>query len=388
MATTPQPNTISSATYKERARALAAQKNHRSAAVAYALAVRSEPRGDAGLFLAIQLKKAGETEMAARAYRAFLKARPDHFDGWTSFGVMMKDAQLFEDAVIAFRRALAIRPHDIPTRNALVTSLWQLGREEEALREGRTNLQMKDRKAHNRFAASRFAERGLGDRQVRFDAGRRGANIIAFSLWGDNPAYVTGAIVNARIAQYIYVGWTPRFYCDTSVPADARAELARLGAQVVLLDDPLLARIRPMWRFLVADDPDVDFFVCRDADSRLNVQEFLAVDEWVRSGKRFHVMRDHVYHMELVLAGMWGGTAGVLPSVQDWLLETQDYHDDRFGDQAFLMDMVWPLIKPDLMTHDSCYGFPDGRDFPGEYRLPGQIHVGGAVKTMPHWQTG
>ena len=130
----------------------------------------------------------------------------------------------------------------------------------------------------------------------------------------------------------------------------------------------------------------MDYFVCRDADSRLNVQEFVAVDAWTRSGLRFHLMRDHVYHMELMLAGMWGGVAGVLPNVREWLLAAPDYFDNRFADQAFLMDMVWPLIKQDLCTHDSVYGFPDGVDFPGEYRLPGAIHVGGAVKSMAHWR--
>ncbi|MEQ8291128.1 MAG: hypothetical protein RIA08_02895 [Roseovarius sp.] len=371
---------------KSRARKYAAEKEHLKAAVAYDMAGQLQPDSDAKLFQAIQLKHAGEIEKSATAYKLFLQKKPDHFDGWCSYGVMMKQNERYEEAVEALEKALALK-EDAAARNAFVTSLWRLGRYDEATREGMINLRLKDRIAFERFGASPFKDVALQDRRPTFAPDRPTRNIIAFSLWGDDPTYVSGAIVNAQIAPHIYVGWTARFYCDETVPEDARAELQKYGAQVVLLQEPEFQKIRPMWRFLASDDPNVDYFVCRDADSRLNVQEFLAVDEWLRSGKRFHVMRDHIYHMELILAGMWGGVAGVLPNMRESLSRATNYFDNRFGDQAFLMDVVWPMVKADLCTHDSVYGFPDGGDFPGEYRLPGMIHVGGAVKSMKHWRS-
>lgn len=370
---------------KVRARAYAAEGEHLKAAVAYELAARLRPESDARLFQAIQLKYAGEIEKAASVYKAFLQTKPDHFDAWCSYGVTMKQNEQFQEAVSAFERALALK-EDPAARNAFVTSLWRTGQHEKATREGMVNLKLKDKIAFERFEASPFKGVQLNDRRPSFDPSRPTRNIISFSLWGDDPTYITGAIVNAQIAPHIYVGWTARFYCDQTVPADALAELQKYGAQVVLLREPEFGKFRPMWRFLASDDPDTDFFVCRDADSRLNVQEFLAVDEWIRSGKRFHVMRDHVYHMELILAGMWGGVSGVLPNMGETLGSATEYFENRFGDQAFLMDVVWPMIKPELFVHDSVYAFPDGRDFPGEYRLPGMIHVGGAVKSMKHWR--
>ncbi|MEQ8897303.1 MAG: hypothetical protein RID23_09435 [Roseovarius sp.] len=378
--------TLSFDVLKVRARAFAADGEHLKAAVAYELAARLKPESDVRLFQAIQLKHAGEIEKSAVVYKAFLRSKPDHFDGWCSYGVTMKQSEQFEEAVQAFERALTLK-EDPAARNAYVTSLWRTGQHERAAQEGMVNLKLKDKIAFEKFASSPFNEMSLKDRRPQFDPSCTKRNIIAFSLWGDDPTYVTGAIVNAQIAPHIYVGWTARFYCDETVPADARAELEKYGAQVIVLKDPELKKIRPMWRFLVSDDPDTDFFVCRDADSRLNVQEFMAVDEWTRSGKRFHVMRDHIYHMELILAGMWGGVSGVLPNMRETLGNATDYFENRFGDQAFLMDVVWPMVKSELCTHDSVYGFPDGRDFPGEYRLPGMIHVGGAIKSMKHWRT-
>lgn len=383
--TKPQSKQEASRTFRARAKKFALAGNHRAAAVSYALAAGVAPESDARLFQAIQLKHAGDVDEAEKAFQCFLESNPRHFEGWTSYATMLKGAERYAKAVEAFQSALAVRD-DTNARNGLVTSLWRLGHHDVAIQEGRVNLERKDSLAFERFEASPFSKHALSDRRPEFDPSKRTRNIISFSLWGDDPAYVTGAVVNAQIAQHIYVGWTPRFYCDTSVPEDARIELQRLGAQVILLTDPALQKIRPMWRFLVSDDDQVDYFVCRDADSRLNVQELLAVHAWTQSDKRFHVMRDHIYHMELMLAGMWGGVAGVLPNMRDWLLGASDYFDNRFGDQAFLMNQVWPLVKQDLCTHDSVYGFPDGVDFPPGYRLPGAIHVGGAVKSMPHWR--
>ena len=57
----------------------------------------------------------------------------------------------------------------------------------------------------------------------------------------------------------------------------------------------------------VAGDAAVQRFVARDVDSRLSFREKMAVDEWVESGLRLHVMRDHPSHKNHPMAaGMWG----------------------------------------------------------------------------------
>ena len=53
-----------------------------------------------------------------------------------------------------------------------------------------------------------------------------------------------------------------------------------------------------MWRFLIADDLDVEYFLVRDTDSRLSMRDGLAVTEWIRlhNDSAFHCMRDHPSH--------------------------------------------------------------------------------------------
>jgi tetratricopeptide (TPR) repeat protein len=336
------------------------------------------------LYCATALKEGQMLPEAEAAYRDLNARHPGYFTGWSLHGVFLKNEGRFDEAVAILQKALDIKD-DIETRNTLVVSLARAGRDAEAAEAGQINLAAKDREALSRFPGTPAAAVTLSDRNPPFNPSERRRNIISFCLWGDNPVYVHGAIVNARLAPNIYYGWSCRFYCDNSVPADALQILRDEGAQVVMITDPALQAVRPMWRFLASDDPEVDRFICRDTDSRLNAQELIAVEDWIRTGKRFHVMRDHIYHMELMLAGMWGGVAGVIPDMTGLILKAQKHFNNRFGDQAFLMEQVWPLIRDDLCTHDSIYGFR-GKDFPDAYRMPRPIHVGGAIKSMPHWR--
>lgn len=358
-----------------------------AAAAAYLEAASAiTPNHEALLFHAISLKEAGQQQRAIEAYQAMLAQHPGYATGWSLYGTYQKNLGNHAEAIAALRKSLELHS-DIDTRNALVIALYQAGRTTEARLEGLRNLIEKDQDAQRRFA-EKSSPPTLDLRRVprAWDPQARRRNVIAFSLWGDNPVYVHGAIENARLAQHIYYGWTARFYCDASVPEDAREELQRAGAEVILMSDPALQTIKPMWRFFSSDDPEVDWFICRDADSRLNAQELIAVEAWLRSGKPFHIMRDHLYHMELILAGMWGGAGGVLPSIRAQLLAMPEYFNNRFADQAYLKNEVWPLVRDHSLTHDSYYHYHNGKDFPDAYRLPGPIHVGGSIKAMRHWR--
>ena len=57
------------------------------------------------------------------------------------------------------------------------------------------------------------------------------------------------------------------------------------------------------WRFAVLGDPTVDLFLSRDSDSWVLDREVTAVQEWLLSGRTFHVMRDHPNHKAVMLAG-------------------------------------------------------------------------------------
>lgn len=336
--------------------------------------------------LAVVYQELGRLEDAIEHFKAYTQTEQGakHALAWSLMGVAFRASGDMQASVEAITRAIEIDPEDIPTRNALVISHYLSGDEGAAIKEGKIALAMKDTLATVKFKALGLSDE-LPSRRVPFNASDRTKNIIAFSLWGDDPVYTHGAIINAQMAPNIYPSWRCRFYCDDTVPRQIRKELRRLGSEVVLVKDPALRELKTIWRFLAADDPSIDRFICRDADSRLNVQEAIAVEDWIKSGQPFHVMRDHIYHMEVMLAGLWGGQTGVLPNVRELSNNALGYRRNRWNDQEFLRDVIWPMIRDRARVHDSFYGFRGAGDFPPFCRLPDKIHVGGAIKKMPEW---
>lgn len=129
-------------------------------------------------------------------------------------------------------------------------------------------------------------------------------NIICFSLFGCLPRYCETAVINVNLAKIIYPEWTCRFYLDDSVPNDVVQRLQQKGAEVIKVTPTQQTVSGLFWRFFIFDDPKVHCFIIRDADSLLSFKERAAVDEWLKSGKWFHIMRDSLEHSELILAGM------------------------------------------------------------------------------------
>jgi len=198
--------------------------------------------------------------------------------------------------------------------------------------------------------------------------------IISFSLWGDDPKYCIGAIKNAKLTNQIYPGWISRFYCGKSVPSNIIDQLKEIQNCEVIIMNELGNWSGMFWRFLPASDSDVEVMISRDCDSRLNLREKYAVDQWMKSSKTFHIMRDHPWHTAVILGGMWGVKYPVLSNMKTLI---DEYSKGEFWqvDQNFLRDIVYSLINNDCMVHDEFFTFNKNRlIFP--YKRIGQQFVG------------
>jgi len=180
-------------------------------------------------------------------------------------------------------------------------------------------------------------------------------NVVSFSLWGDRPFYLKGALENIKLAEEIYPGWKCRFYVNKTVPEDYITQLKDTGSQVERITDDLGPYYGMYWRFFVNDDSDVDKYIIRDSDCRLNYREQACVNEWIESGKSFHTIHDHFFHKGVpMLGGMWGGTTGVVKDMKG-KAKAWPHHGAHGVDQIFLGKVIWPLIKDDVLRHDNGY---------------------------------
>lgn len=294
-------------------------------------------------------------------------------------------------------KALAMLPHNMSVQSDYALSLMREGRYAKAYKVYRKIYQSSHRHEASETWLDGLAELcghmgktdemqaygleslTLSDRRFRqatvwplpstspapFQAVNPEKNIISFSLFGAQPRYCETLIKNIETAADLFPAWRCRVYLDGSVPQHVWQRLAQAGASLV--DMSREKTLYPtLWRFLVMDDPQVERFLVRDADSLLSEREQACVEAWLDSPFYFHHMRDYFSHTELLLAGMWGGCGGILPNVD--LLMRQfmaDYRGSaRFTDQYFLKVALWPTVRQSILNHDEIFMFHHAQPWP------------------------
>lgn len=188
--------------------------------------------------------------------------------------------------------------------------------------------------------------------------------VISYSLWGDNPKYLKGAIKNAILAKEIYPDWKPVFFIHDKVDNNTKIQLINNGATVFIFKSESVWAAS-LYRLLPINYDGVTHVIFRDCDGRLSTRESLAVREWEKSDKFFHIMRDHPAHCGYpILAGMFGCKSLKLEGLEKGIEEnlSKNYYH---ADQDFISKHLWPIAKESSMIHDEFYiknPFPSKRN--------------------------
>ncbi|MDR2991805.1 MAG: tetratricopeptide repeat protein [Burkholderiaceae bacterium] len=299
---------------------------------------------------------------------------PENPYAWCNAAVNCIGLTRWQDAIRYGETALACGANMIELYDALAHVHGHLRHWDEARRYGLQALNMRDRLFGGEPVIP-LPEPGplppLPSAQTREH------NIIAFSLFGRDLKYCESAVLNVQEQPDIYPHWICRFYVDGSVPGRIIERLRTSGAQIVHVEGPALQWPGQMWRFLALDDPQAHRILFRDADSVISRREAGTVEQWLTSGKRFHIIRDNGSHTELILAGLWGVVAGSLPPLEQLMQRflSVPLASRHFADQYFLRQYVWPYARTSLMQHDWIFGFMDALPFPDGPR-PEDFHVG------------
>jgi hypothetical protein len=190
-------------------------------------------------------------------------------------------------------------------------------------------------------------------------------NVVSTTLYGGDRRYSKGALYNTRLCKEFFPDWEFRVYHEDGFIDSILEELQNEGAKLINVGKTTI--VPSMWRFHVYDDPNVNYFISRDLDDRLNRHDAELVQEWIESGHPFHIIRSHPGHRNEVLAGMWGGKAKYFENF-DMGKEMNNFKYGNRGkeeDQNFLRDIFYPKIRNLSLVHGyDFYKSPFVRKFP------------------------
>ena len=203
-----------------------------------------------------------------------------------------------------------------------------------------------------------------------------GKKVISFSLYGKQPKYTMGAVANARHANRAYPGWVCRFYVADDVPKGIVSRLRTHGAEVVNMGRRF-GHEAMFWRLFAAFEPENEMVIFRDTDSRFVKCELVMVNEWLASGKKFHVMRWDYYYDVSVMGGLWGlrGHISELREPVKKCLESKKFWL-KGADERFLHKNLTPKMKGKVYLNE-LYSWKPRRCFIGEtiHHFPSFIYA-------------
>jgi hypothetical protein len=328
------------------------------------------------LFLGLMLHGAKRLDDGIAMLREGIARFPHNASMLENLGVFLLAIEDVAPAIDACEHALRLGSISPNVHDCLCDAYNRLGRTDQAIGAGKAALEAKDKQ----FGARSPLADIPGEPPPPFDPLNPAENVIAYCLWGNDPRYRVPLLENVRIRPHLFPGWTIRLYHDASVDPAYTSDLAAKGVQIRPMAAPhgVPPHRRLLWRFNVIADPTVRRFLIRDADSVLTVKERVAVDAWLQSRYYFHAMRDWFTHTDLLLAGMWGGVGNVLPEPATLLTGYTAWRvENDHVDQDVLAETVWPIIRHDVLIHDSIFtGCLGSVAFPPYGALPLGTHIG------------
>ena len=214
------------------------------------------------------------------------------------------------------------------------------------------------------------------------------------SLYGKDPRHTWGVLRNAQLLPVYMPDWTLRVYVaadpapsELAVPPRILNKLRRLGAEIahVSTGNTILPK---NWRNLAASDKHVDYFLVRDADTRLSEREAAAVRDWLSVAEKngsqsaaIHCIRDHPKHAEqAIVDGLWGGRPRALhqlliQKITHMMDSVTSNTSSSFAKKSangslrtFLNQMLWTAVNKFSYCHDSVS--PCDRWTPSTSRRP------------------
>lgn len=180
--------------------------------------------------------------------------------------------------------------------------------------------------------------------------------VISFCIYGSNEKYCRGLLENIQIITDKMSEFNIFIYVGDNVQ-EQWIKMYREYDKVKLIYTNRIGHDNMINRFFAIDDDSVDLMIVRDADSRIHDRDLWCIYNFVHSDFGAHTIRDHPYHLTEIMGGLWGLKKGILNKPIKELYQFYNSTNTTINkiqhDQYFLRDMIYHLIKDNLIVYIS-----------------------------------
>jgi hypothetical protein len=193
---------------------------------------------------------------------------------------------------------------------------------------------------------------------------------ISFSLWREEEDFKLGAIANAIYAYYNFPGWDCVFYITEDYDPETISRLEDMEwVHIIKTSNRAKDDDGHILSKFIAASLNYEHIIFRSCRARLIQRDWVAVNEWIDSGKDFHIIHDNPL-LGFMPECSWGVKGGVLKHIdqliysfmQDtvenpWLKcakknsEGQIVFNSSIA-MVFVQNVIFPLTKRSVLRHD------------------------------------
>jgi hypothetical protein len=195
--------------------------------------------------------------------------------------------------------------------------------------------------------------------------------VISFSLYGNVEKYIEGLSQNSKQINKVYPDFWIYVYLGNDFDKRILDNKFNDIKNLLFIETGKSGHEVMSYRFFTIDRPEVGISFSRDLDSLINLRDQYCINEFLKSDKKFQIIRDCQSHKTEILGGMWGIKKGLLNfNIEDrFALFKKESKLFQYGtDQQFLTKYIYPIVVNESLVFDEYFKFP--RENPQKINAP------------------
>lgn len=169
--------------------------------------------------------------------------------------------------------------------------------------------------------------------------------VFSFCIYGTERNYYDGLLENIKIIKQYFPDFEIYIYkgvCDSTWTFDS-------DSNVTIIETGKEGGINTLLRFLPLSFSQIGFI--RDADSRITQRDRWCISEFLKSSKKYHIVRDHFWHKSKIMAGTFGWKSPMNINIPDTINTSYGFEELYIGTH------IYPFIKSESLVHTNNYAF-------------------------------